>query len=389
MATTGEVQPFMPNHAFDVCLDKPVYVEWVERMHAYLPPALRAKAIDNGEAHPHFDRMISKDLAMLAAEDLCLEAGVQLLYHHWLADVVMEGRMITGLVLLSKSGYSAVTAPVFVDCTGDADLAAKAGCEFEFGGPSGYCQPMTLCFKLSHVDRSRMPEHAEINRRYNAARERGEIDCPRENVLHFTYYDDDVVHFNTTRVIQKDGTSGVELSDAEIIARGQVREYLRWLRHDVPGFEQAEVHSIAHHIGVRESRRVKGMHYLTRESFARAEKFSDGIARVRYMIDIHNPLGGGTEHQHLPEGEYYEIPYGCIVARDVDNLTIGGRPISVDHAMHSSMRVMPPACSVGQAAGMAAAMTAKGGLRPADLSGEEVRRRLVEQGANLSVEAVV
>ena len=85
----------------------------------------------------------------------------------------------------------------------------------------------------------------------------------------------------------------------------------------------------------------------------------------------------------MAEGDWYEIPYGCVVARDVGNLLIGGRPISVDHAIHSSMRVMPPACTVGQAAGLGAALAAQRGVKPGDVDGVEVRRMLVEQGARL------
>ena len=383
MASSGEVQPFMWNHAAGHCLDRPVYVEWVRRMQDYLSPQLKAKIPHTEEVTSGEEHMIAKDVAMLAMEDLCLEAGVRLLYHHWLVDVVLDGRRIAAAVLVSKSGFAAAVAPAFVDCTGDADLATLAGCPFEIGGPSGHCQPMTLCFKLSHVDRSRMPGNEEIHRRYSAAKERGDIHCPRENVLQFGFHDADVVHFNTTRVVQKSGVSGVELSDAEVEARHQLREYLAWLRRDVAGFEQAEVRSIAHHIGVRETRRIRGMAYLTRDDFVRSAKFPDAIARVQYPIDIHNPTGTGTEIVEQPQGEYYEIPYGCVVPQGVDNLTVGGRPISVDHAIHSSMRVMPPACSIGQAAGLAAAMAARRGVRPADIDGREVRAGLREKGAYL------
>jgi glycine/D-amino acid oxidase-like deaminating enzyme len=383
MAASGEVHPFMPNHARGVCLDKPVYTEWVARIHSYLPPRLREKIGGQGEAVSHEERSISKDAAMLAAEDLCLEAGVQLLYHHTLCDVGTDGRRVAYLVLASKSGLTAARAKQYVDCTGDGDLAAFAGCEFEHGGPQGHGQPMTLCFKLSHVERARMPGREELKKLYAAAKESGEIHCRREDVLHFAYYDEDVIHFNTTRVILKDGTDARQLSEAEIEGRRQMREYLTWLRRRVPGFEEARIHSLAHHIGVRESRRVKGLAYLRREAFEGRAKFADAIARVRYSIDIHNPLGTGTEHAHLPEGEYYEIPYGCVVAKDCDNLTVGGRPISVDHAIHSSMRVMPPACSVGQAAGLAAALAARRGILPAELDGLEVRRLLRGRGANL------
>lgn len=383
MASSGEVHPFMPNHVNGRTLDTPVYAEWAERIHSYLPPNAQEnipfdKTIPSGK-----ERMLSKDAAMLAAEDLCVEAGVRILYHHWVADAIVAQRLIKAVVLLSKSGFTAANAACYVDCTGDGDLAVLAGCEYEQGGPSGHSQPMTLCFKLSHVNRDRMPSQVELDRLFNAAKERGEILTPRHNVLHFQHHDDDVVHFNTTRVCHKSGTNGVELSDAERDARRQMREYLRFFRTYVSGFEQCRIHSLGHHIGVRETRRIKGINFIRREVFSNAMKFEDGICRCCYGIDIHNPDGSGTEHEYIPEGDYFEIPYGCVVAKDVDNLTIGGRPISVDHAIHSSMRVMPPACTVGQAAGMGAALSAQRGCKPADLEGVEVRALLCKQGASL------
>ncbi len=368
MATAGEVHPFMPNHVDGKPLDQPVYTDWTGKIAALWPPK---------EA----DRDIPKEAAMLAAEELCLEAGVELLYHHHCFDVVRKNGAAESLILFSKSGLSAARARIFIDCTGDGDLAALAGCEFEMGGPAGHCQPLTLCFKLCGVDKSRMPPREEINRQYDDAREKGELECPRQNVLYFNWLQDDVVHFNTTRVIQKNAVNARELSQAEIEGRKQLRQYLEFFRKRIPGFEKAQLHSTGHHIGVRETRRIKGINYITREAFEKALKFPDGIARVRYPIDIHNPGGSGTEIVHMPEGDWYEIPYGCIVARDADNLLVGGRPISVDHAIHGSMRVMPPACSVGQAAGMAAAMAAEKGRAPRDLDGTEVRARLRDRGA--------
>ena len=373
MATSGEVHPFMRNHVNDLPIDGPVYTEWIEAMDRY-------------RANQGHQQYISKDVAMLAAEDLCVDAGVDLLYHHHLGDVLVEAGHITGLVLFSKSGLTAARAPVYVDCTGDGDLAFRSGCECEQGGPSGHCQPMTLCFKLGGVDRDRMPARREINRLYDEAKDRGDISCPRENILLFQWYEDDVIHFNTTRVIHRRGTSGEDLSAAEIEARLQVRQLLRFFRDHVPGFERAQLHSVAHHIGIRESRRVRGQAYLTREAFEECRKCPDAVARVCYPIDIHNPDGTGTEIIQIPAGEWYEIPFGCLVARDIDNLLVGGRPISVDHAIHSSMRVMPPACSVGQGAGLGAALASQRGCAPSQLDGVEVRDKLVEMGAPLASE---
>lgn len=383
MASAGEVHPFMPNHARGESLDRPVYVEWCRKIHDYYAPGARGEPADGAPEADRQARFVSKDAAMLAAEDLCIEAGVELLYHHTLADVVLDGGRIDAAVLLSKSGYTAARGRMYVDCTGDGDLAALAGCGFDQGGPSGHSQPMTLCFKLSHVDRARMPDRKEIGRLYDEAKARGEIDCSREDVLYFSWLERDVVHFNTTRVIHKSGTDGAELSAAEIIGRRQLRQFLAFFRRRVAGFEAARIHSIAHHIGVRETRRVHGLAALTRQDFVGASKFPDAVARVRYGVDIHNPDGTGTERLALPENEWYEIPYGCVVARDADNLLVGGRCISVDHAVHSSMRVMPPACSVGQAAGLAGALAAQEGKLPRQLDGTAVRAKLVELGARL------
>ncbi len=379
MATAGEVHPFMANHVNMNCLDRPVYTDWVNAMWKYQPNAVVPVDVDNDNN----SRMISKDAAMLAAEDLCLDAGVRLLYHHSLFDVIKEDNQITGVILFSKSGLSAAKGKIFIDCTGDGDLAAMSGCEFEFGNAGGFCQPMTLCFKLAGVEVDKLTSREAINKLYDEAKASGEIDCPRENVLWFYSLENDVIHFNTTRVVKKSGIDGIELSGAEIEGRRQLRQFLDFLRKHVTGFKNARIHSIAHHIGIRETRRIKGIDYIGIDAFKEAKKYPDAIAKVHYPIDIHNPTGTGTEHHHLPPNEWYEIPYGCIVAKDAGNLLVGGRPISVDHAVHSSMRVMPPACTVGQAAGTAAAMSVETGALPRDLDGIKVRGKLKQFGAEL------
>ena len=379
MASFGEVFPFMMNHLDGKTLDKPIYADWVNAMRKYSPDY-------DGERDEEVETSrgcYSKDEAMLAAEDLCLDAGVRLVYHHTLFDTIVNDGKIEAVVLSSKSGLTAAKAEVFIDCTGDADLAAKSGCECEYGNEDNLCQPMTLCFKLSGVDADRMPDRAGISALYDIAKEKGEIQCPRENVLWFVTPQKDIIHFNTTRVIKKSAVNGIELSDAEIEARRQLRQYLAFLRKDVPGFEKCRIHSIAQHIGVRESRRVVGINYIGVEAFEQAKKYPDGIAKVRYPIDIHNPSGSGTILKKIADNDWYEIPYGCIVAKDISNLLVGGRPISVDHALHSSMRVMPPACSVGQAAGAAATMAVKQNISPVKLDGIKVRETLKKMGAVL------
>jgi len=368
MATVGLVNPFMPNHVDGRRLDSGVLEDWCDRM-----AELGGLAPDRVTFNP--------EIAKLAAEQLCLEAGVELLYHMNFDEPLMDGRRIDALIFASKSGPVAVGGTMCVDATGDADVAARAGCAVEYGREEdGLCQPMTTCFDMGGVDTARMPDRGEMGRLFQEAKADGRLSCPRENCLWFRTTQPDRIHFNTTRVTHHHAVDVESLSDAEIEARRQVREYLAWLRFSVPGFENAYLLALAMHIGVRESRRVVGQAYLTRQQAEAYAKFPDGICRCRYPIDIHNPTGGGTELVDFPPGEWYEIPYGCIVARDADNLLVGGRPISVDHAVHASMRVMPPACTVGQAAGVAAAMACQRGARPADLDGVEVKQALIEQG---------
>jgi hypothetical protein len=380
MASVGEVHPFMANHIDGVSLDKPVYPQWIEAMSKYTP---NKNACKNNRVEGYPNRLISKEAAVMGSEDLCLEAGVEILYHHALSDVITKDGSVDYIVLFSKSGLTAAKAKIYIDCTGDGDLAARAGCEFEQGGPSGHCQPMTICFKLGGVDRSKEFDRPSINEKYDKAKAEGRIDCVRENVLWFEWFDESVIHFNTTRVIHMDGTKGSDLSKAEIEARRQIREIVEFLRTDIPAFKNCYIHSIANHIGIRETRRILGKAYLEKNAFIEQKKFPDSIAKVRYAIDIHNPDGTGTELIHLQPGEWYEIPYGCVVAKDMENLLVGGRPISVDHAIHSSMRVMPPACTVGSAAGMAAAMAISQNKKPGELDGVEVHNKLKEQGADL------
>ena len=383
-AVFGEITPFMCNHVGHLTLDRPVYAEWCRQMQKYRSDADKKREPFNPDLDENvFNRRISKDEAALAMEDLLLEAGVELLYHHELVDVFMKDGRIEAAVFSSKSGLCAIRAKVYVDSTGDGDLAVLAGAPFEFGNAEGLCQPMTTCFKLSGVDRSRMPERAVINERYLAAVARGDIRCTRENVLFFNYIDEDVIHFNTTRVIKKSGVDARELSQAEIEGRRQVREFLRFLRAEIPGFENSRIHSMAHHIGVRESRRILGEVFQTADDFTNCAKYPDGIAKVRYQIDIHNPSGSGTTLVQMPPDEWYELRYGTLIPKGSKNLLMGCRAISVDHALHSSMRIMPPVCSLGQAAGVAAAVCAKRGCAPVELDGAEVRRLLAEAGARL------
>ncbi len=385
MATAGEVNPFMPNFLKGAELDTGIFSDWLDRIDFY------------GGIRNNNKRVFDPNIARLAAEDLCLTAGVRLLYHHRPIHVQASDRRIDGLVLHSKGGLQGARAKVYIDSTGDGDVAAMAGCRFEIGDEAtGHSQPMTLCFKLK-VDRKDFPEEMRdrdlyaiienqreaISEIYLKAKAAGRVDCPRENVLVFPSLDSDVVHFNTTRVIQKQATNGQQLSDAEIEARRQLRQIWKMLRDEVPLFRNSRLYSIAPQIGVRESRRIVGRQRVTVEDYDAARRFPDAVARITYPIDIHNPNGTGTVMRFLPAGQWYEVPWQCQLPADVDNLVIASRCISADHATHSSLRVMAPVCSFGQAAGTAAATAVRENIDICEIDGTALNAQLRAQGRNL------
>ena len=386
MAAIAEVMPFMSSALDNEPIDAPVYARWVKAIYSYQSDSVK-KRIDASHGTEYPRRTFTAAVASLAAEDLFLEAGAKMLYHHTLIDCIKDGNRIEAVVVHSKSGFGLVKGKMFVDCTGDGDLAARAGAPFERGDAEGFCQPMTTCFKLANLnfpyDSIRTPEFAQFyQQKHKEAQERGELSCVRENLLTFPTMYKDTVHFNTTRICGHDATNGLELSEAEIIGRKQVREYLKWMRNELPGFEDAELINMGD-IGVRESRRVIGQYYLTADELINCCKFPDAVVRGNYQVDVHNPRGTGTMLKVIPPGEFYEIPYGCIVPQKIENLTIGGRSISADIAAHSSLRIIPTVCSIGQAAGVAAAMAVKNNTLPVKLDGRLVREELKKSGANL------
>jgi hypothetical protein len=175
----------------------------------------------------------------------------------------------------------------------------------------------------------------------------------------------------------------LDLTAAEVEGRRQAEQFVRFLRNYAPGYEHAYLLQTGTQIGVRETRRILGDYVLTKDDVLECRKFEDGICRARYVIDIHNPAGTGTVIMSLPEHEWYEIPYRCLLPRGSDNLLVSGRCISADHAAHSSLRVMPIAAAIGEAAGTAAALSIQHNLKPRALPASALRDQLVRQGANL------
>ncbi len=330
----------------------------------------------------------------------------------------MKGNTITGLRLMNKSGESEYKALRVIDATGDGDVAASAGAEFEMGNENGIPQAMTMMFDVGGIDLVRMftyvrdhpdqfrfpvlsPEVDPIELAEGIVSVAGYYDLVMEARKHNEYpLPGDLIFFvgrpragevvfNTTHVGGVMGTNASDLTNAEIEGRRQAAALVRFIRKYIPGFEDAYLLRMAPQIGVRETRRIIGEYIFSKDDVIQARKFEDAIARLAYPVDVHSGKGEGyTRAEELdvtpgvpPPGDWYEIPYRCLVPKKVDGLLVAGRCVSSTQEGQGAARIMPCCAAMGQAAGTAAALSIKYGVTPRDLRPELLLSALREQGA--------
>ena len=271
-----------------------------------------------------------------------------------------------------------------VDASGDADLVALAGGAYDDARTTPATQALSTLFKLANVDiaRASAVPKAELWARMEEAAASGGYDLPRlEGSWHRTTHPG-VVMVHMTRIPNIDATDPLALTRAEIEGRRQVREYHRFLRDRVPGFEQSVVVATSPAIGVRESRRVIGDYRLTREDVLAGRRFADEVALCGAPIEDYG-AGGGTTWEYVADGGVYGIPFRTLLPAGLDGLLVAGRYFSATHDAHASARSMATCMAMGQAAGTAAALAAAGGMLPRAIPAADLRTRLALDGALL------
>ncbi len=288
-------------------------------------------------------------------ETLALQAGVRILYHSLMVDVLREGQTIRGVVIANKAGLWRIPARVVIDASGDADAAAKMGVPFE-SASDGPIQSLTTTFKMINVDieRARAIKKADLHTRLEQAATQGYHLPRKEGSIHITPLAG-VMATNMTRVSGVDPLDIEQFSQAEMEGRRQAIEYARFLIEQVPGYENAALGGLSTQIGVRESRRIFGAYRLTRADVLAARKFEDAIAQCGAPIEEHH-AGQDTRWEYLPDGATYHIPYRCLLPQNCEGLLVAGRCLSADHDAHASVRSMGQCMAMGQAAGAAAAL---------------------------------
>lgn len=340
-------------------------------------------AVRPWEGNPEDWVLIDCERLQLELAHLFTEAGVHLLAHSPLLAAEKSEREIRSVIFYNKETALRYSGKIFVDTTGDAQLAALAGLPTPMGRQrDGKTQPMTLTFILGGVDLARLPKWNTVNQLWRRlGTERGGWLNPRDGACAPAEIPGKpgMVSMNATRVIVAKGTDNRLLTEAERIGRLQVEEFVdRFLKPHVAGFENCYLAQIGCRIGVRETRRIVGHYELQRSDLTNLARFPDAIACNSYPVDIHSPDGGGTEFEHgkFQSGDYYTIPYRSLVARDADNLLAAGRCLSASHEALSAVRVLSAAMATGEAAGTAAALSVREKVVPADLDSALLRSTL-------------
>lgn len=379
MATAGLVNPLMP-----YCVWKASWeYDWTEKVNQGIFREILANLAELDGLHEN-NQTFNEELLKLSLDRLMKKHKVDVLLHTFISAAKRDKEKLNSVIISNKSGQQEIKADYFVDATGDADLSALANCEYKIGREEdGLCQPMTLCFRIADVDINKFdPESRElVNEKYQEYKDKGIIKNPREDVLTFQHVVENVVHFNSTRIVGKSAVDVEDLTAAEIEAREQVYELYQFMKNNIPGFGNSKLLMSAPQIGVRESRRIVGEYVITQEDLLNTTKFKDSIARGTYPVDIHNPSGTGTVLKDIPYGDYYTIPYRALIPLGVDNLIVAGRPISSTHEAHSAYRIMPICASIGEGAGSAASIASKKGISFREVDSKAIHNLLDKYGA--------
>jgi len=343
--------------------------------------------------------------------EMLVEAGVEVLLHCQCVGVVVEDGRVRGVITESKAGREAWLAKVTIDCTGDADIAARAGVVCDKGADDGGLQPPTLMFCLAGVDTERLRmsivekprtyltdfipnDYFGQNQQFIVVGLREQIKAaqadglkiPTERTILITGLREGEVWVNMTRVKGCDGTDPRSLSAGEIEARKQIDDIFRYLHDYVPGFENSRFSRTAPFLGIRETRRIVGQYIMTREDVLSCCKFPDAIAVASYPIDIHRPKDDGCTLEWC--GDCYDIPYRSLVPLGVEDLLVAGRAISTTHEAMAAIRVMATCMAMGEAAGRAAALAIQHRIAPSTIDVSELQSELLTHGAYLRPHSV-
>lgn len=361
---------------------------------------------------------IDAEAVKILAFEMCREAGVDVLLHLETHHVDVENGRIRSVTFYGKCNEITITADVFMDCTGDGDLAFLAGCTCEKGrGEKQELMPPTVMCTIEGVEDQKLfdyvAEHPEemkamcatidtkpgydaeyfraspnyvfvgMTRLFERLKQEGKCPVERGNMIVINGLHKGQMYVNTTRLLNVDATDIIDLTRAETEGHLQLYKLIEMFRAYVPGFENCYISSIAPNLGVRETRRFRGLRYVTAEDAVNGAILDDTICLSGYKIDIHHNAENGTLFRTVDKP--FGIPYGALVSQDIQNLMFAGRCISVDEYVIGSVRVMPCCMAMGQAAGLAASIAVSRNEPPAEVDVTKLREALLRQNVILDM----
>jgi len=348
---------------------------------------------------------VDPEAVKLISQEMVLQEGADLLLHTWVSSVDVIDNNIKQLHIVNKSGPQILKGSIYIDATGDGDIAAEAGVPYSLGDENKQCQPMTLMFAMANVNIEKVSKYInkeiclnpniEGNNKFarilHLAGDFGSWDkfinkeklfSHNEHKMWIIPIQEGRVYINTIKVT-KNSTNAAELTEAEITGRREAFRIANFLNRYIPGFEKAYISTTAHQIGIRESRRINGLYRLNKEDIIEGRKFYDAVVYNGYPVDMHDTNGQGSSFSYVKNKGFYQIPYRCLLPQKINNLIVTGRCISSTREAMSSARVMAPCMGLGQAAGVAAALSYKSQKRPSQINISNLKEVLKKQQAFL------
>ncbi len=345
--------------------------------------------------HPGYSFGYDAEVMKLLLEEMCTQTGVQFQLHTQVVAATTDTDKRMSLAITeSKSGRQAWRGKVFVDATGDGDLAARAGCGFDLGRPEdGATQPMSMMAILTGVEHERIKDFVrDRDRPHNVPKElllkeirRGGYDPSYDKPTLFRIYDN-LFCLAANHEYGYVPTDAAQITKATVSARAEIHQIVHALRSLGGIWSGLRLVATNEHIGVREGRRIHGLYTVTADDLARGARHEDGICRVYFGVDVHSPRkdeGRGIARSNVRVTSY-DIPLRALIAKDAKGLLLAGRCISGDFIAHSSYRVTGDAVATGQAAGVAAALAARESCLPQELAWEKIRTALAKFNKDLS-----
>lgn len=358
------------------------------------------------------------EIMMFALQEMVLSSGASIRLH---STCISANKNFDEFIIkcFSKSGEEEFSCKRIIDCSGDGDIAVSLGAEFESGGIDGIPQAATLMFDVggvdlidaltyvkNHPDQMRFPilasdaNVAELSESVISvagyydlvaqAKQEGEYDVPGDLVFYIGRPRKGEVTFNTTHVGNINGINADDLTQAEIESRRQMMSIVRFIKKYVPGFENSYLSRSASHVGIRETRRIIGDYKFCAADVTSAHKFDDAICRLAYPVDVHSGAGEGyTKEEEIkglqapPSGDWYEIPYRCLLPKGIEGVLVAGRCVSSTQAGHGAIRIMPACIAMGEAAGVAASLSLEFNISLRQLDVAVLQNTLRQRGALL------